>query len=41
MNQKYNLDFDISLLKNLEIVVVVVVVAIGFVSITFFKRKTK
>ena len=38
MNQKYNLDFDISLLKNLEIVVVV---AIGFVSITFFKRKTK
>ena len=39
MNQKYNLDFDISLLKNLEIVVVVV--AIGFVSITFFKRKTK
>ena len=40
MNQKYNLDFDISLLKNLEIVVVVVV-AIGFVSITFFKRKTK
>ena len=40
MNQKYNLDFGISLLKNLEIVVVVVV-AIGFVSITFFKRKTK
>ena len=40
MNQKYNSGFDISLLKKLEIVVVVVV-TIGFVSITFFKRKTK
>ena len=37
MNQKYNVGFYISLLKNLEIAVVVVV-AIGFVSITFKKN---